>query len=355
MRFIDIGGVVPTVAAATRSRALAAGVPPWEFDEVTASISSLRGWPEAFLAAGARHRTRAQHALAGGDKAAGACELFEAAAAFHVATCVPHPDRRGHREAAEAMRDGLRLTDPTATHLSGDLFVGVLRRPPDLPHAPLVVVVPGLDSSKEEFRYLADALLAQGLATLSIDGPGQGELATTLPLRADYTAVVAQALDAADALRSDTWSPPRIGVAALSLGGFFGATALAHEPRLSAGLIISGPYTFDWDQLPLPVTDTLELRLGSAAAARQFAAAVDLTDVAPHITQPLLVVTGGADIIPGVTPAAALIDHTPHTTHLLVEGGDHLLANAHTSWIPQATQWLAHHLQPAPDTGVGRA
>lgn len=345
MKFIDLNGIVQTVAAGTRSRALATGVEPNEYDDITAAIPSLHKWPDAFITAGARHRIRGHEAEASGDTSAAAEELFTAAALFHISTCVPHPDRRGHREAADAMKEGLRISEPTAIYLSGDSFVGVLRRPPGLGSAPLVIIVPGLDSSKEEFRYVADALGLEGLATLSIDGPGQGELAEALPLRADYTPVVSEAIDAIDDLRSAEWSPSSIGITALSLGGYFGAAALAQEPRLQAGLIVSGPYSFDWEQLPLPVTDTLELRLGSAAAARQFADSIDLSDIESHIPQPLLIVTGGADIIPGVAPAAILIDRVSSANHLLVEDGDHLLANAHSSWLPQATRWLAFRLQ----------
>jgi pimeloyl-ACP methyl ester carboxylesterase len=354
MKFIDLNDIVPAVAAGTRSRALATGAEANEYDEITATIPSLREWPEAFIAAGARHRARGREAERSGDTAAAVEALFAAAALFHLATCVPHPGRRGHREAAEAMKEGLRISEPTATYISGASFVGVLRRAPNLASAPLVIIVPGLDSSKEEFRYVADALALQGLATLSIDGPGQGELAESLPLRADYTPVVSEALDAIDDLRNADWSPSRIGIAALSLGGFFGTTALAQEPRLKAGLIVSGPHSFDWEQLPLPVTDTLELRLGSVTAARQFADAIDLTDMESSITQPVLIVTGGADIIPGVAPAAILTDRIPSATHLFVEDGDHLLANASSSWIPQATQWLAFRLNPEADATGAR-
>jgi hypothetical protein len=346
MKFIDLDDAISDVAAGTRSRALAAGIAPDDYDEVTSSITSLRSWPDAFIDSGNRHLAAARAAEAADGADAAATEFASAAAAFHIATCVPHPDRRGHHEAASAMRDALRLTDPSATYLSGELFVGVLRRPAGSKTAPLVVVIPGLDSSKEEFGYLCDVLLQHGLATMAIDGPGQGELAEAMPAHANYCAVITEVLDVVDTLRTDVWSPSTVGVAALSLGGFYGATALAHDRRLTAGLIVSGPFSFDWDHLPLPVTDILELRVGNRTAASRFADDINLATIEPLITQPLFIVTGGADNIPGVTPAATLVDQTPNRTHLFIEDGDHLLANSHPRWLPQAAQWLTTQLNP---------
>ena len=40
------------------------------------------------------------------------------------------------------------------------------------PRPPVVIMVPGLDSTKEELQATAEYYLARGLATLAIDGPG---------------------------------------------------------------------------------------------------------------------------------------------------------------------------------------
>ena len=56
-------------------------------------------------------------------------------------------------------------------------MVGNLRRPPGLDRPPLVLLIAGLDSTKEEFFAVENIFLARGLATFSLDGPGQGETA----------------------------------------------------------------------------------------------------------------------------------------------------------------------------------
>ena len=68
--------------------------------------------------------------------------------------------------------------------LDGGRVVGNLRRPAGEERPPLVLLVPGLDSTKEEFFKLENVFLDRGMATLSIDGPGQGESGYELPIRA---------------------------------------------------------------------------------------------------------------------------------------------------------------------------
>src|SRR3972149_3721336 len=59
-------------------------------------------------------------------------------------------------------------------------------RPPPPPPPPLALLLPGLDSTKEEFFSWENVFLARGLATLSLDGPGQGETGYTTHIRPDY-------------------------------------------------------------------------------------------------------------------------------------------------------------------------
>ena len=58
---------------------------------------------------------------------------------------------------------------------------------------PLVVLIPGLDSTKEEFFRLENVFLERGMATASLDGPGQGEGGYDLPIRPDYEVAVGRA------------------------------------------------------------------------------------------------------------------------------------------------------------------
>ena len=45
-----------------------------------------------------------------------------------------------------------------------------------------MIMIPGLDSVKEELQATAEYLLSRGLAVIAIDGPGQGESEYELPM-----------------------------------------------------------------------------------------------------------------------------------------------------------------------------
>ena len=60
----------------------------------------------------------------------------------------------------------------------------------------------GLDSAKEEMDAYAAPFLDRSIATLALDGPGQGEAEHGLPIRGNFEVLVSAVLDWIDA-RSD--------------------------------------------------------------------------------------------------------------------------------------------------------
>ncbi|WOI62522.1 alpha/beta hydrolase family protein [Streptomyces fradiae] len=372
MRFLDQPDVLAPFVAGNRSRAFGAGLDPFAYERVTDGLRSLYDWPAAFRAEGDRLLSAAEEHTARGRAVSAGAALRGAARWLHFSTLLPHPDRqamnRAARAADRAMHRALALTEPSAERVEGASFAGWLRRPAgagasggtaDVAPAggavavrggrvaagepvPVVVVVPGLDSAKEEFHAVAGALLARGVAVCSVDGPGQGVMAAVRAPRADFQHVLGEVLDSV-AGRPDV-DVSRAGVLGLSLGGYYASVSAAYEPRLRAAVAVSGPYRLEWDGLPLFVRDTLAGRCGSVAAAREFAGRVDLTDAAPRVDRPLLVVEGGTDDIPGVTGGTALAAAVRDATLLTVPHGDHLLGNCRPDWLPRTADWLADRL-----------
>jgi pimeloyl-ACP methyl ester carboxylesterase len=328
---------VADFAAANLTRATGAGLDPHEYRRVTAALASVDEWGQAFMRAARRHLARAEQAAS----PISAGEHYRVAARwFHIATLAPHTGRapadteaaaEAAAEADAAMGRALELLDPGARRLEGPTFTGWLRGPADAPAT--VVVVPGLDSSKEEFHAVTSALLRRGLAVFAMDGPGQGALAATTTVRPDYHQVIGQVVDA---LGVD-----RAGLVGLSLGGYYVAESAAHDPRVAAVATVSGPFRLDWEALPHPVRDVLTRRAGGNRAARDFADQVDLSALAPRIACPLLVVDGGRDVIPGVANGEPLARLAPRGEYLLVPYGDHLLGNARTDWLPTVADWMS--------------
>ncbi|MFE3450953.1 alpha/beta hydrolase family protein [Nonomuraea sp. NPDC059194] len=332
---------VAEFAAANLSRATGAGLDPHHYLRVTAALSSLDDWPDGFVRAGEDYLARAEAATS----ALTAADHYRAAARwFHFACLLPHHDRDLATKAAArsdaAMGRSLDLAEPGARRLQGSDFVGWLRGPADA--AATVVIVPGMDSSKEEFHALSTALLRRGVAVFAMDGPGQGVLAATSTIRPDYHQTIGRVIDALGVTC--------VGLAGMSLGGYYAAESAAHEPRVAATLTVSGPFRLTWDSLPPFVHDTLTQRAGGHAAARDFAGRVDLSALAPRIAVPLLAVDGGQDLIPGVTNSRELARLAPSGEHLLIDHGDHLLGNAQPDWLGPAADWMITQLTQSTTT-----
>ncbi|MFD8593597.1 alpha/beta hydrolase family protein [Kitasatospora sp. NPDC059646] len=383
LSFLSAPGMAAGFAAETRPRAHGAGIDVHEYDRVTAPLESLLQWPDACRAAALRHCAAAERAAERGHRRTAGERHRLAARWFHLGTLLPDPDRgRAADLAAEAdraMGRSLALLEPQARRLSGDGYAGWLRLPQagtevdagagagagvragvgagagvevgagdaDGKRFPVVVVIPGMDSTKEEFHLLADALLARGLAVLAIDGPGQGVMAAETSMSADgHRPALARALDAlaADGADGGRLDPERVAVVGLSLGGYFAASVAAQDARVRAAALVSGPYRLEWDALVPFVTATLDRRCGGPEAARRFADGIDLRALAPYLDGPLLLVEGGEDRIPGVTNAEALSAHLPHAEVLHVPHGNHLLGNALADWLPETADWLADAL-----------
>jgi dienelactone hydrolase len=110
---------------------------------------------------------------------------------------------------------------------------------------PVVAFFDGLDASKEiTVLWGGLALRERGVGTLCIDGPGQGEALRlkNIPSRHDYDVPGTAAFDYLDA-RGDVDST-RIGVMAMSFGGYYAPRIAAFEHRYAACLTWGAHYDY---------------------------------------------------------------------------------------------------------------
>jgi 2,6-dihydroxypseudooxynicotine hydrolase len=258
------------------------------------------------------------------------------------------------RRSVEETRYALSRLDPTAQRLDipvdGGTAYANLRRPVGVDLPPYVVLVPGLDSTKEEFFFFEQSFLDRGMATVSLDGPGQGETGLAMPIRPDYEAAVSPLLDAL-ATRSDL-DHARIGVCGVSLGGYYAPRAAAHESRIRAVAGISGPFRFGdmWEDLPPMTRQTFVVKSGARddAEGRRIAGTLDLAGVCQRITVPALYVTGRLDRLIPWQQTQRQADETPQGTFVCFPDGNHGVSNQPFRARPMIADWMAGQLGRRP-------
>ena len=277
-----------------------------------------------------------------------------AALAWHWAKFVfvddPQQQRAAHDRAVACFRKAAPALTPPAILVEvpygTTILPAYLRLPETVQAAPAVIMVPGLDSTKEELQATAGYFLARGLATLAIDGPGQGEAEYELPMEPAYEKVAAAAVDCLQTIQDI--DSARIGLFGVSLGGYYAARAAAYEKRLKAVVALAGAYRFDldWDELPPQTRATFQARsgAGSAEEARVKAAAFTLEEAAAHIDIPLLVVGGGRDTIIRAYHQERLAEEVKTAELLIYPDGSHGVTNRAYESRSRMADWLAAKL-----------
>lgn len=118
-------------------------------------------------------------------------------------------------------------------------IVGLLSVPKGVERPPVVIILPGLDSTKETRHGGRGGWLRRGMAVLSMDGPGQGEASLWSKIRPDYELALGAMIDWIES-RPDL-DGGRVAVIGSSLGGYYAARSAAFEPRVRATVASCGP------------------------------------------------------------------------------------------------------------------
>ena len=107
--------------------------------------------------------------------------------------------------------------------------------------APLVVIVHGVDSCKEEFLSTELSLLDAGYAVAGFDGPGQGEalLIDRVCWRPTYSRSISALLGVVDGMGMANAN--QAGILGISVGGLWAMQAAADDDRVRAVYDLGGP------------------------------------------------------------------------------------------------------------------
>jgi dienelactone hydrolase len=231
------------------------------------------------------------------------------------------------------------------------------------PGTPAVLFMNGFDGNKELNWFLGvEDLVARGISVLSMDSPGVGEAIRFrgIPLRHDYEAAGSAALDWLEA-NTDV-DAARVGVMALSLGGYYATRSASMEPRFAACVAWGAIWDYHriWQervnaafakQLPVP-GDHLVWSTGTSSVeeALELLEGFRLSGVVERLRCPYLVAHGEDDQQVPVADAERLYaaagsaDKTLRVFTAAEGGAQHCHMDNLQIAVPEIFGWLAERL-----------
>ncbi len=331
---------------------------PLDFSDISrilARVVDLRSWYPAWHDEALEAEALAERFALEGRTASAADMYHRASACHHWAQYlarVGSPQKaegrvgrvRAYRRAVDLFSDPI---EPLSIPFDGAALPGYLHLPGTRGEArPCVIMINGADSVKEEYHNWARQFVRRGLAVLTMDGPGQGELVGVLPMRPDaWEEPVRAAIDALEA--SGRIDVSRIGIWGSSLGGFLVLRAAAFEPRLRAAISTGGFYDFR-DYCYWPVSTQLnvmeDLLLDSLTQARSYIERhCSLAGMVEKISCPYLVIHGARDELVSVEEGAQMAEG-PRGEFVNFEDGYHTCTNLNATLVPLMCDWMANKL-----------
>lgn len=336
-------------------RFTAGGVSPSDFIEVTNSIGAWKDWCKAWSARAAIHEELGRAALAEGRTVSAGSHLTTAAVCYHFGKFLfcdwPDEMKAANLKAAECRTLALPHLGPPGERVEipyeGKHLAANLRRPRGIDRPPVVILIPGMDSTKEEFHYAEQLFLERGLATLSLDGPGQGEGEYDFAIRHDYEVPCGVAIDWIEA-RGDL-DGGRVGLSGSSMGGYYAPRVAAFDKRVKAAIANSGAFNVlrNFDRRPDTLKEAYRVRTHSATIeeAREKTRPFDLESVAQKISCPMYVIGTKEDTITAWQEAEELAGKVSGPVVLnLVEGAIHVGHNKGHLFKNQSADWMAAQL-----------
>jgi len=356
----DTTNRVQVAAHHWRPRFVANGIDVNDFDDTVAKTTDWKDWAPNWMAVGEVHEALGAEAEQHGRLVSAAQAYQRAAWCYHLGKFLWFEDGRLHAElcdrAVAVYRRALPNLDPPAERLEipfeGNIIPANLRRPANARRPPpLVLLVPGLDSSKEELFAIEEDFLRRGLATLTIDGPGQSENSVHFAIRPNWETVVTPLLDHLAGLEVGV-DHARIGLMGISMGAIYGPRAAAHEKRIRALVGLAGPYNLGecWDALN-PLTKGGYLfytKSADEAEAKSRAYTLNLEGVLSHVTQPMLVIHGARDRLFPPAHAERIAREAGNATLVIYPDGNHVCNNIAYKYRPLMADWLREQLASLP-------
>jgi dienelactone hydrolase len=335
-------------------RFLRAEVNYYDYQQVMSRIRTWDDWLPAWTDKAAEYEKLAEDAEARGARHTAAEAWRRASMCWHFGKFNWFVDIEKSLHAQRRMNAcferALWSLDPPGEKVlipyAAGKLAAILRRPAKATKPPVVVLIGGLDSVKEELQVMADYFLERGMATLALDGPGQGETGLSMKIEPAYEKPVAATIDFLG--KTGGLDITRVGLYGQSLGGHYVIRASAFERRIKAAVSSSGPYSLAdrWDRFSPTSRAGYQYRTGSKTPEEtvEQLRPLDLTGVVEKVSCPLLVMHGTADEVVPFSEGERIAREAKHVTFWQLADGNHSLSNKHFEVRTGVADWLAEQL-----------
>ncbi|MGH7766428.1 MAG: alpha/beta hydrolase family protein, partial [Candidatus Binatia bacterium] len=301
--------VVAHVLETWAPRMIVQGIDPNDLETTSARIRVWDDWCREWSATAAGHEEFASANEAKGNRASATEAYLLAAMAYHFGcNNFPHDQKQyvaAHYKRVACYGKAAPFIEPTAKRhvVPFDHFrlPAYLRVPEKVYKPPVVVIISGLESTKEEARTMEDVFLRRGLATFTFDGPGQGESWFQGGMIVEFERATSAVIDYLEKLPQ--LDAARLGVFGPSMGGYLAARSAACDGRIKVCTFAGGMYdrTRSLNRFDDPFEFARIAHIWKIYDKQQLAdlhRRCTLEGLAPKIRCPLLIVHGTKDFVP---------------------------------------------------------
>jgi len=340
-------------------RMIVQGIDYNDFMTTSTRIRTWDDWCREWCATAAGHEEFARENEAKGNRQSATEAYFLASMAYHFAcNNFPH-DLEQYIPAAKKRvecyaRAAPYLDPPAERHevpFENFRMAAYLRVPLGIKRPPVVVIISGLESTKEEARTMEDGLLRRALATFTFDGPGQGESWFQGGMIVEFERATSAVIDYLEKISQVDAN--RLGVFGPSLGGYLAPRSAACDDRIKACTFAGGMY--DRSRVRDRLDDPFEFarishiwKVYDKQKLVELHSRCTLEGLAPKIRCPLLVVHGTKDFVPVEQAKRTYDEASGPKEWVLLEGGNHVCNNMPFRYRPLIGDFLAKHLGARP-------
>ena len=323
---------------------------------------NLDSWVAEWTRVAERNEQMAEQFAAQGLKVT-ANEFYLRASNFYREACWPQPvtDSRmlpSYKKMRETFDKAWELVRPpferVRINYEGTMLDGYFRKPNGAAGRkfPTVIAFQGADTMAEATIQNAGAYMARGMAYLAVDFPGQGGALRLkdLHLPPDTERISKAMIDYLET-RADV-DANRIGMQAISMGGYGAPRCASGDKRIKAALMSSGSFCLQqdiFDYYP-PIQERVRWIIGARdlADARKKLADYTLEGRARQIECPMLIGFSKDDRIMDPQGAYRLYQAAVNSKREMVEGTGHNQASnaggPRGMRSPVLPDWAAKHL-----------